>query len=54
MKFDKSKVMRSAERFLTQGKFEDAIREYSAIVEHDPKDVTTLNILGDLHIKTLW
>jgi tetratricopeptide (TPR) repeat protein len=52
MKFDKTKAMRSAERFLTQGKFEDAIREYSVVVEHDPKDATTLNILGDLYIKT--
>ena len=52
MKFDKTKVMRSAERFLTQGKYLDAVQEYSKIVEHDPKDYTTLNILGDLYIKT--
>lgn len=52
MKFDKTKVMRSAERFLTQGKYLDAVQEYAKIVEHDPKDYTTLNILGDLYIKT--
>jgi tetratricopeptide (TPR) repeat protein len=52
MKFDKTKAMRSAERFLTQGKYEDAVKEYANIVEHDPKDFTTLNTLGDLYIKT--
>ncbi len=51
MSFDKTKVMRNAERFLSQGKIRAAIAEYKRIVENDPKDFSTLNILGDLHIK---
>ncbi len=43
--------MRNAERFLSQGKIRAAISEYKRIVENDPKDFSTLNILGDLHIK---
>ncbi len=51
MSFDKTKIMRNAERFLSQGKIRAAISEYKRIVENDPKDFSTLNILGDLHIK---
>ncbi len=43
--------MRNAERFLSQGKIRAAIGEYKRIVENDPKDYSTLNILGDLHFK---
>ncbi|HXG84413.1 MAG TPA: tetratricopeptide repeat protein [Pyrinomonadaceae bacterium] len=52
MSFDKTKTMRNAERFLSQGKIRAAISEYKRIVENDPKDFSTLNILGDLHIKS--
>jgi len=51
MSFDKIKAMRNAERFLSQGKIRAAINEYQRIVENDPKDFSTLNILGDLHAK---
>jgi tetratricopeptide (TPR) repeat protein len=51
MSFDKVKAMRTAERFLSQGKIRAAISEYKRIVENDPKDFSTLNVLGDLHVK---
>jgi tetratricopeptide (TPR) repeat protein len=51
MSFDKLKAMRSAERFLTQGKINDAIKEYLSLVENDPKDFNTMNMLGDLFVK---
>jgi tetratricopeptide (TPR) repeat protein len=51
MSFDKTKAMRSAERYLSQGKIRSAIGEYKQIVENDPKDFSTLNILGDLYTK---
>jgi tetratricopeptide (TPR) repeat protein len=51
MSFDKIKAMRNAERFLSQGKIRAAISEYKRVVENDPKDFGTLNILGDLYIK---
>lgn len=51
MSFDKVKAMRNAERFLSQSKIRSAISEYERIVENDPKDFSTLNILGDLYVK---
>lgn len=51
MSFDKAKAMRSAEKFLTQGKIRAAIGEYKRIVENDSKDYSTLNVLGDLYVK---
>ncbi len=51
MSFDKLKAMRSAERFLAQGKLRAAIGEYKQVVEYDPRDFSTLNMLGDLYAK---
>lgn len=51
MAFDKTKVVRAAEKYLAQGKIPAAIKEYRAIVEHDPTDFTALNMLGDLHAR---
>lgn len=51
MSFDKVKTMRNAERFLAQGKIRAAIGEYQEIIKNDPKDFSTLNILGDLFVK---
>jgi tetratricopeptide (TPR) repeat protein len=51
MSFDKIKAMRSAERFLSQGKIRAAINEYKKVVEENPKDFSTLNIMGDLYVK---
>lgn len=51
MNFDKAKAMRSAERFVAQGKLRNAISEYRAVVDNDPRDIATLNMLGDLYAK---
>ena len=52
MVFDKTKAMRNAERHVAQGKIQLAIGEYKQVVSHDPKDIATLNMLGDLYAKT--
>lgn len=52
MNFDKTKAMRDAERYLAQGKIKSAIGEYEQVVRHDPRDFGTLNLLGDLYIRT--
>jgi tetratricopeptide (TPR) repeat protein len=52
MAFDKVKTLRAAERYLETGKIPAAVKEYSKIVESEPEDFTTLNILGDLHVRT--
>lgn len=48
MGFLKSKVVKAAEKFLSQGKIKAAIKEYRQIVENDNDDLTALNMLGDL------
>lgn len=53
MSFDKTKAMRNAERYVAQGKIRSAIAEYRSVVEHDPRDMATLNMLGDLHAKSM-
>ncbi len=48
MPFEKAKVLKAAEKFLSQGKINAAIKEYRQIIEHDADDLTALNMLGDL------
>ncbi|HYJ86900.1 MAG TPA: tetratricopeptide repeat protein [Pyrinomonadaceae bacterium] len=48
MGFLKSKVVKAAEKFLSQGKINAAIKEYRQIVANDNDDLTALNMLGDL------
>ena len=52
MAFEKAKVLKAAEKFLSQGKINAAIKEYRQIVDHDPNDLTTLNMLGDLYVRS--
>jgi tetratricopeptide (TPR) repeat protein len=51
MSFDKARAMRNAERYVSQGKIRAAILEYRSVVDNDPRDIATLNMLGDLHAK---
>jgi tetratricopeptide (TPR) repeat protein len=51
MAFEKAKVLKAAEKFLSQGKINAAIKEYRQIVDHDANDLTTLNMLGDLYAR---
>jgi tetratricopeptide (TPR) repeat protein len=52
MAFEKAKVLKAAEKFLSQGKINSAIKEYRQIVDHDADDLTTLNMLGDLYVRS--
>src|SRR5690348_7943466 len=52
MAFDKAKVLKAAEKFLSQGKINAAIKEYRQIADNDPDDLTTLNMLGDLYVRS--
>src|SRR5215470_12529582 len=51
MAFEKAKVLKAAEKFLSQGKINSAIKEYRQIVDNDADDLTTLNMLGDLYAR---
>jgi len=50
--FDKDKFVKSAEKYLQQGKTAAAISEYQKILDLDPTDVNTINTLGDLYART--
>jgi tetratricopeptide (TPR) repeat protein len=47
--FNKQKVLSSAEKFVQQGKLQNAIAEYEKIRKHDDKDLTVINTIGDLY-----
>ncbi|MBV8890834.1 MAG: tetratricopeptide repeat protein [Acidobacteria bacterium] len=46
--FNKTKVLSAAEKYVQQGKLQNAIAEYQKVLKHDPKDLTVLNTVGDL------
>ena len=52
MSFDKAKAMRNAERYVAQGKIRAAITEYRSVIDNEPRDIATLNMLGDLYAKS--
>jgi tetratricopeptide (TPR) repeat protein len=47
--FNKQKVLSAAEKFVQQGKLPNAISEYEKVLKADPKDLTVMNTVGDLH-----
>lgn len=51
MSFNKAKALKTASKYVQQGKYQSAIEEYRQIAQADPSDVTTLNTLGDLYVK---
>jgi tetratricopeptide (TPR) repeat protein len=51
MSFNKAKALKTASKYVQQGKFQAAIEEYRKIVQAEPNDITTLNTLGDLYVK---
>jgi tetratricopeptide (TPR) repeat protein len=48
---DRTAALRNAEKLLRQGKLEAAIAEYVRVVEDQPGDWNTANILGDLYAR---
>ena len=51
MSLNKSKSLRTAEKYVLQGKIPAAIDEYRKVVDADPSDLTTINTLGDLYVR---
>src|SRR5262250_2641023 len=49
--FNKTKVLSAAEKFVQQGKLQNAITEYVKVIKEDPKDLTVLNTVGDLYAR---
>src|ERR1700747_2826457 len=49
--FNKQKVLGSAEKYVQQGKLQNAIAEYEQILKNDAKDLTVTNTVGDLYAR---
>ena len=47
--FNKQKVLASAEKYVQQGKLQNAISEYEKVLKNDTKDLTVNNTVGDLY-----
>ena len=51
MPIDRAAALRNAEKLLRQGKLDLAIAEYLRVVEEQPRDWNTANVLGDLYVR---
>ena len=51
MSINRAKIEKNAEKYLRQGKIDAAIAEYQQIVQAEPKDVNTINKIGDLYAR---
>lgn len=49
--FNKQKLLNSAEKYVQQGKLQNAIAEYEKILKNDSKDLTVSNTVGDLYAR---
>src|SRR6202521_2632825 len=47
--FNKQKVLSAAEKYVQQGKIQNAISEYEKVLKADAKDLTVTNTVGDLY-----
>jgi tetratricopeptide (TPR) repeat protein len=47
--FNKQKVLSNAEKYVQQGKLQNAISEYEKVLKNDAKDLTVTNTVGDLY-----
>jgi len=47
--FNKQKALSAAEKYVQQGKLQNAIAEYAKVIKADTKDLTVTNTIGDLY-----
>ncbi len=48
---DREDTLKKAEKLLRQGRLDGAIAEYVRVVEDQPRDWNTINLLGDLYVR---
>ena len=51
MALNRAKVMETADKLVRQGKLEEAIKHYTVLSEDNPRDVNTINRIGDLYVR---
>ena len=47
----RAKLLESADKLVRQGKLEEAIKQYTVLSEDNPRDVNTINRIGDLYVR---
>ncbi len=50
-RIDRARVLEAAERHVKAGKLKEAVVEFEKLVDADPHDIGTLNIVADLHVQ---
>ncbi len=51
MAVNREQALQSAEKLLSRGKLDQALKEYLRVLEDNPKDIPTLNKVGDLYVR---
>jgi tetratricopeptide (TPR) repeat protein len=51
MAVNRAKLLESADKLVRQGKLDEAIKHYAALSEDNPRDVNTINRIGDLYVR---
>jgi tetratricopeptide (TPR) repeat protein len=51
MALQREQVVQTAEKYVSRGKIEPAIREYRKLLTENPNDINTLNRIGDLYAR---
>ena len=51
MAVQREQVVQTAEKYVSRGKIEPAIREYRKLLAENPNDINTLNRVGDLYAR---
>ena len=51
MAVQREQSLQSAEKLLSRGKLDQALKEYLRVLEDHPKDIPTLNKVGDLYVR---
>jgi pilus assembly protein FimV len=51
MALQREQVVQTAEKYVSRGKIEPAIREYRKLLSDNPNDINTLNRIGDLYAR---
>jgi tetratricopeptide (TPR) repeat protein len=47
----RDQLLRSAEKHIARGKLEQALKDYLRVLDDNPRDISTLNKVGDLHVR---
>src|SRR5881296_1460945 len=51
MALNRAKVLENADKLVRQGKLDEAIKHYLVLSEDNPRDVNTINRIGDLYVR---